>query len=76
MDLYPTDGTFIKFERWKALQPKNLDITLPEEAINEQNWHKVSKSLDEIQDIFESELGDFIHGTSQKKVDEILNGLK
>src|SRR5690625_4794773 len=60
IQLYPSDGTIMKLDRWQALHEADTKIHYSGEAVNEQKWHKVDEELDEVKSMFGREVAEFI----------------
>src|SRR5690625_917946 len=60
IQLYPSDGTIMKLDRWQELHEADSKIPFSGEAVNEQNWHKVDEELEEVKSMLGRELAELI----------------
>jgi len=56
VELYPTQSTYEVFNRWKEVHDYNNDIPYPEDAIQSQDWEKLSEV------ILDANFGSDLHG--------------
>ncbi|HZW67481.1 MAG TPA: LXG domain-containing protein [Pseudogracilibacillus sp.] len=68
----PTEGTFMKLERWKELHDEDPNIPYPAHAIQQGDWVEVKKQLVLVGDLYGERIDDFINGSTNKTAEELV----